>query len=523
MAADPLFADAVDEAIGGDPLADSPEARPERPIAPGDFPSFYVRHRSALDLHARRFLDDPHEVEDVVQETFLKLFLAVPEIETELQALAFSRRVMTNLCIDRYRARKRRPAVINLDQGTAEEVLAEDEPADPVIQAEDAAVVRQALGLLTPLHRAALVKREVEEKPLPVIAEELGIPEDSVKHLLFRARRALRRLLVGTTVDPDVPLESMTLREALAAAPRRVLTATGALLVILLVVATGAVVRGTASTPAVSNAGGPVLGGGSLPTGTPAPGHRSRKKGHTAAGSKHHAASHRSTTGSASQPPASTAPVVHHHGTGTPGQHHAPPQPPKTGSGGHRPKPPTHPNGPPSGPIAKVTGITTTANPTVTPTGAATQNSTGTAITAASQLVATTTQGTLVLNQSVTQSAVASESDVSVVPLVSNGSNAVLLSASSSSSFVKTDAGVVVTADVQTQPPAVANGINLPITELNVTLDYTPDLANLVSETVMVSSDPTASATATLGRSATPSAQTLPNPDVLVDSRRSAN
>jgi RNA polymerase sigma-70 factor (ECF subfamily) len=507
MAADPLFADAVDEAIGGDPLADSPDARPERPITPGDFPAFYVRHRSALDLHARRFLDDAHEIEDVVQETFLKLFLAVPEIETELQALAFSRRVMTNLCIDRYRARKRRPAVINLDQGTVEETLADDEPADPVIQAEDAAVVRQALGLLTPLHRAALVKREVEEKPLQVIAAELGVPEESVKHLLFRARRALRRLLVGTAVDPDVPLESMTLREALAAAPRRVLTATGALLVILLVIATGAIVRGSASTPAVSNAGAPVLGGGSLPplpTGNPAPGHRSGKKGHAAAGSKHRAATHSPTTDSASQPPASTGPTVHHQG-GTPAQHQPPPQPPKPGSGGHQPSGPNrHPKPPPTGPIAKVSGdIKTTGTPTLA-AQSPTLNSNQTARTAASQLVATTTQGTLVLQQSVTQSAVASESGVSVVPVVSNGSNAVVLPASSSSSFVKTDTGVVVTADVQTQPPAASSGIDLPITELSVTLIYTPDLASLVSETVVVSSDPTAPAAATPGSSSTP-------------------
>jgi DNA-directed RNA polymerase specialized sigma24 family protein len=31
------------------------------------------------------------------------------------------------------------------------------------------------------------VKREIEEKSLPVIAQELEVPEESVKHLLFRA------------------------------------------------------------------------------------------------------------------------------------------------------------------------------------------------------------------------------------------------------------------------------------------------------------------------------------------------
>jgi RNA polymerase sigma-70 factor (ECF subfamily) len=205
--ADDVLIAQIDEAVLGDPLEDSPEAQPDRAVEPVDFPSFYIRHRSSLAMHARRFLKDPHDVEDVVQETFIKLFLAVPEIETELQALAFSRRVITNLCIDRYRAAKRRPNLVNLDATLSTGFAAlDDEPVDPVIQAEDAAVVRHALSLLSPMHRAALVKREIEEKPLPVIAAELGISDESVKHLLFRARRALRRLLVGTAVDPDMPL-----------------------------------------------------------------------------------------------------------------------------------------------------------------------------------------------------------------------------------------------------------------------------------------------------------------------------
>ena len=74
---------AIDEAILGDPVAESPEAQPDRLLTPADFPSLYLRHRSSLEAHARRFLADPHDVEDVVQETFLRLFLAIDEIETE--------------------------------------------------------------------------------------------------------------------------------------------------------------------------------------------------------------------------------------------------------------------------------------------------------------------------------------------------------------------------------------------------------------------------------------------------------
>ena len=168
---------------------------------PHDFAGLYIRHRTAFTLLARRYLRDARDADDVVQEAFLRLFLALPELETELQALAYCRRTITNLCIDRYRAQARRPSLVDIGTIPLEE-LPDEEQHDPVVRAEDAALVREALSMLSPLHRAALVKREIEEKSLPVIAEELEVPEESVKHLLFRARRALRRLLVGTSLEP---------------------------------------------------------------------------------------------------------------------------------------------------------------------------------------------------------------------------------------------------------------------------------------------------------------------------------
>ena len=173
---------------------------------PHDFAGLYIRHRASFTLHARRYLRDARDADEVVQEAFLRLFLALPELETELQALAYCRRTITNLCIDRYRAQARRPSLVDLDSAGALD-LAEDDPGDPVVRAEDAAMVRAALSLLSPLHRAALVKREIEEKTLPVIAEELEIPEESVKHVLFRARRALRRILAGTSLAPGSDAE----------------------------------------------------------------------------------------------------------------------------------------------------------------------------------------------------------------------------------------------------------------------------------------------------------------------------
>ena len=195
---------------------------------PHDFAGLYLRHRTSFTLHARRYLKDARDADDVVQEAFLRLFLALPELETELQALAYCRRTITNLAIDRYRADARRPQLVDLESAPVDD-LADDDPGDPVVRAEDAAVVRDALAMLPALHRAALVKREIEEKPLSVIAGELEIPEENVKHVLFRARRGLRKLLAATSLAPGVDAEGRRTGRPLGVRPGGV----AALLVLL--------------------------------------------------------------------------------------------------------------------------------------------------------------------------------------------------------------------------------------------------------------------------------------------------
>jgi RNA polymerase sigma factor (sigma-70 family) len=231
-----------------------------RPIGsdPHEFAALYMRHRWSFALHARRFLHDQRDVDEVVQEGFLKLFLALPELDNELQALSYARRTITNLCIDRYRADQRRPRLVDLE--SVEFELADDDEMDPVVAAEDAAIVREALALLSPLHREALIKREVEEKPLPQIAEELDIPLEQVKHVLHRARRSLRRLLVGTHVEPGVDLDLTTVLAANRARMAAAAKPTGAAVLALLLVLAGVLgLRG-------SDRGGKVM---SLPTAGP--------------------------------------------------------------------------------------------------------------------------------------------------------------------------------------------------------------------------------------------------------------
>jgi RNA polymerase sigma factor (sigma-70 family) len=130
--------------------------------------------------------------------------LAAPELESTDHALAYIHRTIENLCIDLFRMEGRRPNLVVIDDATAEveatyQVSGDHEAV--ISAAADAAIIRQALSLLSPAERAALVMWEVEGRSTSEIAAELGIKESAVRHTVSRARASMRKILSTLIVD----------------------------------------------------------------------------------------------------------------------------------------------------------------------------------------------------------------------------------------------------------------------------------------------------------------------------------
>jgi RNA polymerase sigma factor (sigma-70 family) len=73
------------------------------------------------------------------------------------------------------------------------------------------AIIRQAISLLSPAERAALIMWEVEGRSTADIAEELGIKESTVRHTVARARASLRRILSELIIDEERGLTALDL------------------------------------------------------------------------------------------------------------------------------------------------------------------------------------------------------------------------------------------------------------------------------------------------------------------------
>jgi len=179
-----------------------------------EFSSFYTQNRTELIAHAYRILKDKPRAEEVTQEALVKFMLAAPELESDNHALSYLHRTIENLCIDLFRAENRRPNLVALDDASAEVESTWQVSGDhslAISAAEDAAIIRQALSLLSPAERAALVMWEVEGRSTTEIAKELGIKESAVRHTVSRARASLRKVLSELVIDEARGLTALDL------------------------------------------------------------------------------------------------------------------------------------------------------------------------------------------------------------------------------------------------------------------------------------------------------------------------
>ena len=166
-----------------------------------DFSSIYVRFRPHLERHAKRFLRNPSQVDEVVQDAFLYLMVSLPELDSEIGVLRFLKWKVRLLCLDVIRASGK--AYLHSIDDVAEPVSNDPEASSYLEQQDDAAVLRLALSKLTPRHREVLLASVYEEKSTLEIAGQVGLSENATRQLIFRARAAFKKALLGDDVNTN--------------------------------------------------------------------------------------------------------------------------------------------------------------------------------------------------------------------------------------------------------------------------------------------------------------------------------
>jgi len=149
------------------------------------FTELFLRYRNPIYGFFRRRLSQPARAEELAQETFLAVVKAIKRYQPSARFRTYLYGIAMKLLL----AERRKV-------GRETERVADDVPARSV-GPEDALWIRRAIEALDPEHREALMLREFEQLSYEEIAALLEIPVNTVRSRLFRARTALKDLLVA--------------------------------------------------------------------------------------------------------------------------------------------------------------------------------------------------------------------------------------------------------------------------------------------------------------------------------------
>lgn len=147
----------------------------------------YAAHASELYGFAVRSLGDSGLAEEAVQETFLRAWRAGDRFDPQIGSLrTWLFAILRNVVIDLGRARAVRPAVA--EQGVEPSV----EPFDEALLSWQ---IEEAMRRIGEQHRRILIETYYRGRPYAEVAEELGVPEGTVKSRVYYGLRALRIVL----------------------------------------------------------------------------------------------------------------------------------------------------------------------------------------------------------------------------------------------------------------------------------------------------------------------------------------
>ena len=134
------------------------------------------------------------DAEELAQEIFLKVFENLHRYDGGFPLVAWIVSLSRNLCIDRYRRRKRERSFRFVSEDAVAPLLQSgDDPAADTIRKERVKLLFSALAEIPEDLAEILVLRDLDGLAYEEIGKALGLPDGTVKSRLFRARAEVAR------------------------------------------------------------------------------------------------------------------------------------------------------------------------------------------------------------------------------------------------------------------------------------------------------------------------------------------
>lgn len=157
----------------------------------------------------RKIIKDEDDIDDLVQETFIKVYNALPNFQFNFNFSSWIYKIASNNCIDFIRRKKLNFVYIDKNDESDDDEYKFDikdpslTPEEQLQKKERSHLLKQAIKKLPKNYQQVIHLRHEEELDYQEIAERLNIPLGTVKIHLFRARKQLLDILKNNNLLID--------------------------------------------------------------------------------------------------------------------------------------------------------------------------------------------------------------------------------------------------------------------------------------------------------------------------------
>ena len=159
------------------------------------------KYRKAMFHHVSRMVRDKQEIDDLVQESFIKAFTALDSYAVQYAFSTWLYKIATNHTIDYLRRKKLHTFSIDKPVHTKEGEVAYEipdvtyRPDRHIVEDQRKQLIQDAIDALPEKYHRVIVMRHQQDMSYEDIAAELDLPLGTVKAHIFRARELLNKHL----------------------------------------------------------------------------------------------------------------------------------------------------------------------------------------------------------------------------------------------------------------------------------------------------------------------------------------
>ena len=148
----------------------------------------YEKYCDGMYCVARRFIRDPYEAEDAMQEAFIKAFSKLHQFTGEVTFGAWLKRIVINKCIDKLKAKKLELVAVN------EQVLSTVEEEEDWKVGNEVGIkeVKTTINRLPEKYKYPLMLYLIEGYDHEEISEILNITQVASRALVHRGKKKLQ-------------------------------------------------------------------------------------------------------------------------------------------------------------------------------------------------------------------------------------------------------------------------------------------------------------------------------------------